>query len=89
MVVAAFSVVDKANRVKFFKKTFLVADVSPKVVFEMLFFTLNGADVDFLGQELRWKTYTTKKALSTTRRIKLVDKKEFAAEHSIRNMRFT
>ena len=49
MVVAAFSVVDKANRVKFFEKTFLMANVSPKVVFGMLFLTLSGADVDFSG----------------------------------------
>ena len=53
MVVAAFSVVDKANQVRFFKETFLVANVSPKVVFEMPYLTLSGADVDFLGRELR------------------------------------
>lgn len=39
----------------------------------MLFLTLTGADIDFLNQELRWKTYTIKEAL------KLVGKKEFAA----------
>ena len=33
MVVAAFSVEDKANRVKFFEETFLLANVSPEVVF--------------------------------------------------------
>ena len=79
MVVAAFSVGDKANRVKFFEKTFLVANVSPKVVLGMLFLTLSGADVDFSGREFRWRTYTTEEALSTTRRIELVGKKEFAA----------
>ena len=79
MVVAAFSVVDKANRVRFFEKTCLVANVSPKVFFGMLFLTLSGANVDFLGLELRWRTYTTEKAFQTTRRIKLVRKKEFAA----------
>ena len=52
MVVAAFLVKNKANQVRFFEKTFLVANASPKVVFEMLFLTLNGADVDFLGYEL-------------------------------------
>ena len=53
MVVAAFSVTDKANRVKFFEETFLVANVSLEVVFKMPFLTLNGADVNFLEQELR------------------------------------
>ena len=79
MLVAVFSVVDKANQVKFFEETFLVVDVSPEIVFEMLLVTLSDAAIDFLVQELRWETYITKKALSTTRRIKLVGKNEFAA----------
>ena len=37
MVVIAFSVTNKANQVRFFEETFLVANVSPKVVFGMLF----------------------------------------------------
>ena len=53
IVVAVFSVVDKANRVRFFEETFLVANVSPDVVFGMPFLTLSGADVDFSGRELR------------------------------------
>ena len=53
MVVAVFSVVDKANRVKFFEKTFLVANISLEVVLAMPFLTLSGADIDFSGQELR------------------------------------
>ena len=53
MVVAAFSVENKANRVRFFEETFLVANVSPEVVFGMLFLTLSGADIDFSGRELR------------------------------------
>ena len=52
MVVTAFSVGDKANRVRFFEETFLVANVSPEVVFELLFLTLSGANVDFLDWEL-------------------------------------
>ena len=79
MVVAAFSVKVKTNRVRFFEETFLVANVSPEVVLGMLFLILNGANVDFLGLELRWRTYSTKEALPTTRRVKLVGKKEFVA----------
>ena len=52
MVIAAFSVRDKANQVRFFEETFLVANVSPEIVFGMPFFTLSDADVDFLGREL-------------------------------------
>ena len=49
MVVAAFSMVDKANRVRFFEETFLVANVSPEVVLGIPFLTMSGADIDFLG----------------------------------------
>ena len=45
MVVTAFSVTDKSNQVRFFEETFLVAIVSPEVVFGMLFLTLSSADV--------------------------------------------
>ena len=67
MVVAVFSVTDKANQVKFFEETFLVTNVSLEVVFIMPFLTLSDTDVNFLGQEFRWRTYTTKKAPSTTK----------------------
>ena len=52
------------------------------------FLILSNENVDFLGRELRWRSYTIKKAFLTTKRIKLVDKKEFLAaaldlEHKI------
>ena len=53
MIVAAFLVTDKANRVRFFEKTFLVANVSSKVVLEMLFFILSDANIDFLDRKFR------------------------------------
>ena len=49
MVVATFLVVDKANRIRFFEETFLMVNVSPKVVLGMSFLTLSSADIDFLG----------------------------------------
>ena len=55
-----------------------MANVSLEVVFGMLFLILSGADIDFLVQELRWNTYTTKEALPTTRRSELICKKKFA-----------
>ena len=79
IVVAAFSVEDKVNRVRSFEETFLVTNVSPEVVLGMPFFILSSADVDFLGRELQWRTYSTEEALPTIRRVKLVGRKEFAA----------
>ena len=79
ILVAAFSVMDKSNQVRFFEKTFLVANVSPEIVFWMLFLILSNKDIDFSGRVLRWKTYTTEETLPTTKRVKLVGKKEFTA----------
>ena len=47
MVVTNFSVSDKDGRERFFEENFLLADVKPKIVFRMLFLTMNNADVDF------------------------------------------
>ena len=70
-----------------------MANASPKIVLGMPFLPLSSADVDFFGRELRWRTYTTKEALPTTRRVELVGKKEFAAivldpERSTRRITF-
>ena len=48
IIVVAFLVTDKANSVRFFEETFLVANVSLKIVLRMPFFTLSNADVNFL-----------------------------------------
>ena len=75
IIITAFLVTDKANRIRFFEKTFLVANISLKIVFRMFFLTLSVVNVNFLGWELRWRTYTTKEALSTIKCIELVGKK--------------
>ena len=48
MAVVAFLITNKANQIKFFEKTFLMADISPKIIFGMFFFTLSNANIDFL-----------------------------------------
>ena len=53
IVVAVFLVKNKANWVRFFEQTFLIANISLKIVLEIAFLTLSGADIDFLGHELR------------------------------------
>ena len=49
-----------------------------KVVLSMPFLTFNNADVRFVEKELTWRSYTTAKALPTTKRIELINEKEFA-----------
>ena len=78
MVIAAFQVIDKLGRARFFQETFLLADTTMEVVLGMPFLTLSNADIQFAEKELTWRTYTTEDALPTTRRVELIDKKEFA-----------
>ena len=77
MVIADFQVENKSGRPRFFQETFLVADTKFKVVLGMLFLKISNADVAFGEGTLTWKSYTTNKALPTTKRVQLVDPKEF------------
>ena len=76
----AFKIILNKIRVKFFEETFLVANVSPDVVLGMSFLTLSSVDIDFPKKELRWRLYTIEETLPITKRVKLVEKKEFTAE---------
>ena len=69
---------DKLGRARFFQETFLLANISAVVVLGMLFLTLSNANVQFVEKELTWRSYTTAKALLTTKRVELIDRKEFA-----------
>ena len=44
----------------------------------MPFLTLSNADIQFAAKELTWRSYTAAEALPTTKRVELIDKKEFA-----------
>ena len=77
MVIADFQMEDKSSRPRFFQETFLVADTKFEVILRMLFFKISNADVAFGEGMLTWKLYTTNKALPTTKRVRLVDPKEF------------
>lgn len=52
MVLARFSLQDNLERVWFFKETFLLADISLKMVLEMPFLSLNNADIKFAELEI-------------------------------------
>ncbi len=47
IVVFTFSISDKDNKERFFKKSFLLADIKSNVVLGILFLTINNADIDF------------------------------------------
>ena len=77
MVLASFQMEDKLERIWFFQETFLLADINMEVVLGMPFLTFSNADIQFVEKELTWKTYTTAKALPTTKRVEFIHKMEF------------
>ena len=77
MVIVDFQVEDKASRPRFFQETFLVADTKFEVILGMPFLKISNADVSFGEETLTWRTYTINKALSITKRVQIVDPKEF------------
>lgn len=56
-----------------------MADTKIEVILGMLFLTLSRADIRFAKKKLVWRAYSTAEALPTTQKIKIIDKKKFAA----------
>ena len=78
IVLASFQVKDKLRKPRFFQETFLLIDLNVKVVLGMPFLTLSNANIQFAQKKLTWRSYTTAKALPTTKRVEIIDRKEFA-----------
>ena len=49
-----------------------------EVVLQMPFLTLGNANIQFVEKELAWRSYTSVEALPITKRVELINKKEFA-----------
>ena len=48
-----------------------------EVILGMRFLTLSNVDIKFVEKELTWRSYIIAKALPTTKRVELINKKEF------------
>lgn len=56
-----------------------VSQLFREVVFGIMpFLTLSNSDVEFAERELTWRTYTAAEALLTTKKVQIIDRKEFA-----------
>ena len=49
-----------------------------EVVLKIPFLIFSNADIQFAEKELTWRSYTVVEALSTTKWVEFIDKKEFA-----------
>ncbi len=52
MVVSIFFVLDKDGRERFFKESFLLANVKLDIMLKMPFLTMSNTDVDFQARDL-------------------------------------
>ena len=77
IMIADLQVEDKVGRPRFFQKTFLMANTKFEVILGMFFLKLSNANVSFGKRILTWRTYTTNKALFTTKQVQIIDKKDF------------
>ena len=48
------------------------------MILGMSFLIFSNVDVQFTQEELTWRSYTIAKALPTTKRVELINKKKFA-----------
>ena len=55
-----------------------MANISARIVLGKPFLTLSNTDVPFIEKKITWRSNTTVEALPTTKRVELIDKKEFA-----------
>ena len=77
MVIASFQIFDKLDQTCFFQKTFLLANISAKVVLGMFFLALSNISIKFAAQKLTQRSYTTAKALPMIKQVEFINKKEF------------
>lgn len=78
MVIALFLMDNKDKKFCYFKMTFLIADISMDITFNMFFF-LHNIQINFIYWEFRYRSYIIENGLPTTKWVKLIRKKEFAA----------
>lgn len=74
----SFFLQNSLKKVQFFKKTFLLADISMEVVLRISFFFFNNGNFQLNIRELNWSSYIIAEVLSTTTKVELINKKKFA-----------
>ena len=73
--IATFQIIDKLGKARFLQKTFLLANITVKVVLKMHFLIFGNINIQFAKKELTWKSYTAKKALPITQKVEFINKK--------------
>ena len=71
ITIAGFLMERKFERIRFFEKTFVLANISKKVILGMSYFLLSHVNVDFkiVIKRFIWKFYDSAEMLPTTSRV--------------------
>lgn len=77
IVIIIILINNKKRKSQFFKETFLLANINIDIAFRISFLILSNIKVNFNNQKLWQRLYTTVKAFSITKQVKLIEKKEF------------
>lgn len=75
---ADFYIEDNVGKSQYFQKTFFVANTKFEVILKMFFLKFSNADISFNEKAIMWKFYTTNKVLPTTKRVRIINKTDFA-----------
>lgn len=63
MIITDLEIEDKADRSRFFQKTFFIVDIKFKIILGIAFLKISNTDMSFAEKILMWKFYITIKAL--------------------------
>ena len=78
IVIVEHLVKNKLEKVWFFQKAFLLANISLEIVLRIHFLSLSKANIRFTEQKLVLRIYIAAETLSMIKRVKIINKWEFA-----------
>lgn len=78
IVLPKFSLQNSLRKIRFFKKTFLLANTNMEMVLRILFLAPSNINCQFITEELTCKSYIIVEILPSTSRVELINKREFA-----------
>lgn len=77
MVITSFEIIDNRTDIRYFKKTFFIANIPQHVVLGMHFLKLRDLNVSCTVYTLRWGQWYVETALMTTNLVIIINPEDF------------
>lgn len=77
MVIVRFSIQNMSGKIRFFDKTFWLADISIEMVLEIPFLILSNVNIQFDTKSFIWNSYIRFETWFTIKEIELINKHKF------------